>query len=72
MAETDIGAQVVSLIEDKIKDVSGVKNKRLAVGKYAAEVINALVFNLCDEYGIRCSLFDGGLRLDEVANELYH
>lgn len=72
MNENNIGTQVISLIEDKIKDVPGVKNKRLAVGKYIAEVINVLVFNLCDEYGIKCSLFNGGLRLDEVANELYH
>lgn len=72
MDETNIGAQVICLIEDKIKDIAGVKNKRHAVGRYIAEIINTLVAVLCDEYGIKCSLFDGGLQLDEVANQLYH
>lgn len=72
MNETDIRAQVVSLIEDKIKDVPGVKNKRLAVGRYVAGIINALVVNLCDEYGIRCSTLDGDMQFDEQANELYN
>lgn len=71
MDETDIGTQVISLIEDKIKDVPGVKNKRHAVGEYVAEVINALVVNLCGEYGIRCSTFNGDMQFDEVTNELY-
>lgn len=72
MDESNIGTQVISLIEDRIKDVPGVKNKRLAVGRYVAEVINALVLNLCDEYGIRCSTLDGDLQFDEEANELYN
>jgi hypothetical protein len=70
--EIDIGTQVISLIEDRIKDVSGVKNKRHAVGRYVVKIINALVINLCDEYGIKCSTLDGDLGFDEVANELYN
>lgn len=70
--ETDISAQIISLIEDRIKDVPGVKNKRHTVGRYVIKIINDLVLNLCDEYGIKCSPLDGDLKFDEDANELYN
>lgn len=70
MNETNIGAQVISLIEDKIKDVPGVKNKRHAVGKYVAEIMNTLVADLCDEYGINCPTLDDNFEFDVGSNEL--
>ena len=72
MTESNIETQVISLIEDRIKDVLGVKNKRHMVGRYVATIINALVVDLCDEYGIKCSTIDGDLNFDPEGNELYN
>lgn len=71
MDETNIGALVIALIEDKIKDIPGVKNKQLAVGKYVAEIINTLVADLCDEYGITYSAYSRNLEFDATDNEIH-
>ena len=71
MTESNIETQIISLIEDRIKDVPGVKSKRHTVGRYVAAIINTLVIDLCDEYGIKCSMLNGDLRLDPESNELY-
>lgn len=69
--ETNIGTQIRNLIEERIKDIPDIKNKQHAVGDYVVKIVNILLGDVCDEYGITYSAYSRNLEFDATDNEIH-